>query len=451
MPRRKKRPRSAEEADDDPPVAAPDSDAQALYQLSLADPAALRAAYEREQAQQSVPAPPVPVPERSNVLSVRHRPTSRPRETVTLRQAIAGNGYSCYVFNNEGAQLAELAREASDAVPSGKYGDTFRTAGELSFLAEYISQGADATASVVHFIENGHGFALDAASTLLASAVVEQYGGVANLYVTALVPKDGRWAVYGDPDFDLAADVARKAGAVHVEKLLRQSEENGIGSPAYKSSPGARFRFHDELAPYAVGLEDLPRGATVIIVARKMFSGAKLTAALKVLRALARRLGLDLKFVGVAFGKALRASSGARPAEALAPRVYGDLVKAAAKELELCGEQATASIPQWGLIYTTSAPMVLKGAYFGSAATRTTSSDAEGLELVDACQNRDALRARVSALKLLQPRILEHQGELRGGRKASSSFNLFHQKYRPAWDSNNEATHRFRSTQVRTT
>ena len=407
-------------------------DAQALYLRSLADPAALRAAYEWEQAQQSVAAPPVPVPERSNVLSVRHRPTSRPRETVTLRQAIAGNGYSCYVFNNEGAQLAELAREASDAVPSGKYGDTFRTAGEIFFTTEYIPESADATATVVHMIENGQGFALDVASTLLARAVVEQYGGVANLYVTELVPKNGRWAVAGDPDFDLAADVARKTGAVHVEKLLRQSEENGIGSPAYNASPGARFRFHDELAPYAVGLEDLPRGATVIIVARKMFSGAKLTAALKVLRALARRLGLDLKFVGVAFGKALRASSGARPAEALAPRVYGDLVKAAAKELELCGEQATASSPQWGLVYTSSEARALEGAYAGSASTRTTSSEADGRELVDACQKRDARRALAAALKLLNPRILEHQGDLRAAKKACPDFNLFYQKYRPA-------------------
>ena len=365
-------------------------------------------------------------------VSVRNRPTGRLRVTGTLRQAIASNGYSCYVFNNEGAQLAELAREASDAVPSGKYGDTFRTAGEIFFTTEYIPESADATATVVHMIENGQGFALDVASTFLARAVVEQYGGVANLYVTELVPKDGCWAVAGDPDFDLAADVARKSGAVHVEKLLRQSEENGIGSPAYNASPGARFRFHDELAPYAVGLEDLPRGATVIIVARKMFSGAKLTAALKVLRALAKRLGLDLEFVGVAFGKALRASSRARPAEALAPRVYGDLVKAAAKELELCGEQATASSPQWGLVYRCSEPRALEGAYVGSASTRTISSEADGRELVDACQKRDARRALAAALKLLNPRILQHQGELRAGRKANSDFNLFYQKYRPA-------------------
>ena len=133
-------------------------------------------------------------------VSVRNRPTGRLRVTGTLRQAIASNGYSCYVFNNEGAQLAELAREASDAVPSGKYGDTFRTAGEIFFTTEYIPESADATATVVHMIENGQGFALDVASTFLARAVVEQYGGVANLYVTELVPKDGCWAVAGDPD-----------------------------------------------------------------------------------------------------------------------------------------------------------------------------------------------------------------------------------------------------------
>ena len=154
---------------------------------------------------------------------------------------------------------------------------------------------------------------MEAAGTLLAGAIAQRFSGVANLHVTALVPKDRCWAVADSPDFELAEDVARKSGAVHVEKLLRQSEENGIGSAPYNSSPGARFRFHEELAPYAVGLEDLPRGATVIIVARKMFSGAKLTAALKVLRALARKLKRDIKFGGVAFGKALRASSGARP------------------------------------------------------------------------------------------------------------------------------------------
>ena len=252
----------------------------------------------------------------------------------------------------------------------------------------------------------------------------------------------------GDPDFDLAADVARKSGAVHVEKLLRQTREGGIGSPAYNASPGARFRFHEELAPLVVGLKDLPRGATVIIVARKMFSGAKLTAALKVLRALARKLKRDLKFVGVALGKAVNASSGARPAEALAPCVHRDLMKAVTKELELCGNQATASSPRWGLVYTSSESKVLKGAYAGSASTRTTSSDVEGLELVDACQKRDALRARVSALNLLRQRILEHEDELRAGNKACSAFNQFYHEYRPALKSNNDSTHRFRSTQV---
>ena len=448
MPRRKKRPRSAEEADDDPPVAAPDSDAQALYQQSLADPAALRAAYEREQAQQSVPAPPMPVPERSNVLSVRHRPTSRPRETGTLDLAIASHGFGCYVFNDEGARFAELAREASEVVPSGKYGDTFRPAGEVFFLAEYVSQGADPMTSIIHFTEHGQGFALEAAGTLLAGAIAQRFSGVPNLHVTALVPKDRCWAVADSPDFELAEDVAGKVGAVHVEKLLRQTREGGIGSPAYNSSKSARFRFHEELAPLVVGLKDLPRGATVIIVARRMFSGAKLTVALKVLRALARRLKRDLKFVGVALGKAVNASSGARPAEALAPCVHRDLVKAVTKELELCGNQATASNPRWGLIYTSSASMVLKGAYAGSASTRTTSSVVEGLELVDACQARDARRAKVSALNLLRRRILEHEDELRAGNKACRAFNEFYKKYRPAWNSNNEAAHRFRSTQV---
>ena len=160
--------------------------------------------------------------------------------------------------------------------------------------------------------------------------------------------------------------------------------------------------------------------------------GREATAALKVLRALARRLKRDLNFVGVALGKSVNASSRARPAEALAPRVYGDLVKAAAKELEWCGEQATASSPQWGLVYRCSEPRALEGAYVGSASTRTISSEADGRELVDACQKRDALRAMVAALKLLNPRILEHQGELRAAKKACPDFNLFYQKYRPA-------------------
>ena len=160
--------------------------------------------------------------------------------------------------------------------------------------------------------------------------------------------------------------------------------------------------------------------------------GAKLTAALKVLRALARRLKRDLNFVGVALGKSVNASSRARPAEALAPRVYGDLVKAADKELELCGEQATASSPQWGLIYTSREARALEGAYAGSASTRCDSSEADGLELVDACQARDARRALAAALKLLNPRILEHQGDLRAAKKACPDFNLFYQKYRPA-------------------
>ena len=43
-------------------AAAPDSDARSLYLRSLTDPMALQAAYEREQAHQSVAAPPAPAP-----------------------------------------------------------------------------------------------------------------------------------------------------------------------------------------------------------------------------------------------------------------------------------------------------------------------------------------------------------------------------------------------------
>ena len=81
-------------------------------------------------------------------------------------------------------------------------------------------------------------------------------------------------------------------------------------------------------------------------------------------------------------------------------------------------------------------------------STRTTSSELEGLELVDACQARDARRAKVSALNLLRQRILEHEGELREGKKACPAFNEFYQEYRPVLKSDNDSTHRFRSTQV---
>ena len=56
-----------------------------------------------------------------------------------------------------------------------------------------------------------------------------------------------------------------------------------------------------------------------------------------------------------------------------------------------------------------------------------------------------------AALECLKPRIQEHERELRKAKKSCRAFNEFYKKYRPALKSNNEATHRFRSTQVRTT
>ena len=383
-------------------------------------------------------------------VSVRKRPTGRLRVTRPMRRVVGPNGFSCHVFDDEGAQLAELARIASNVVPTGTHGITLRQQGEILCLVDYVTQSADPASSIVHFIQHGNGHALDVAATLLADALKDRFD-TTNLFLAELVPRNREVAADGDPDFDLVTNVAQKIGVEHLEGLLRQTgRPNGIGSPAYSASKTERREFHADLSADSQLeiLDGLPAGATVAIVARSTYSNGKLLAALDVLRNDAQESNLNLNFVGVAFGQAHEASSGVRPTEALAPRVYKALVNAATKELQECADPATASNNAWGIAYRCKASEVLKGGYVGTMSTRVISKEEDNRELVAACKAGDGQRAWAAALECLKPRIREHERELRKAKKACRAFNEFYKKYRPAWNSNNEATHRSRSTQV---
>jgi len=383
-------------------------------------------------------------------VSVRNRPTGRLRVTRPMRRVFGPNGFSCYVFDDEGAQLAELARVESKVVPTGTHGTSLRRQGEIFCLVDYVEQSADPATSVVHFIQHGNGHALDVAGTLLADALKDRFD-TTNLFLAELVPRNREVAADGDPDFDLVTNVARKIGVEHLEGLLRQTgRPKGIGSPAYNASKTKRREFHADLSadPQLEILDGLPAGATVVIVARRTYSNGKLLAALAVLRDDAQERKLNLNFEGVAFGQCHDASSGVRPTEELAPGVYKALMNAANKELQECADPATASNNAWGIAYRCKEHEVLKGGYVGTMSTRTTSDVADSRELVAACKAGDGQRAWVAALDCLELRIREHERELKKAKKACRAFNEFYKKYRPAWNSNNEAAHRFRSTQV---
>mgnify|MGYP001463405708 CR=1 FL=1 len=99
-----------------------------------------------------------------------------------------------------------------------------------------------------------------------------------------------------------------------------------------------------------------------------------------------------------------------------------DIGKAVAQERKNSGSAATEYGQFWVFIYAIFAGKYL---YVGSAGTRTTSSKAQGKELVKACNDLNAEKFLTAARALLKPRMSGHQGNLTEGSKNDKWKELF--------------------------
>ena len=99
-----------------------------------------------------------------------------------------------------------------------------------------------------------------------------------------------------------------------------------------------------------------------------------------------------------------------------------DIGKAVAQERKNSGAAATEYGQFWVFIYAIFAGKYL---YVGSAGTRTTSSKAQGKELVKACNDLNAEKFLTAARALLKPRMNGHQGNLTEGSKNERWKELF--------------------------
>ena len=99
-----------------------------------------------------------------------------------------------------------------------------------------------------------------------------------------------------------------------------------------------------------------------------------------------------------------------------------DIGKAVAQERKNSGSAATEDGQFWVFIYGINAGKYL---YVGSAGTRTTSSKAQGKELVAACKDLNVAKFQTAARALLKPRMDGHQGDLTEGSKNEKWDKLF--------------------------
>ena len=100
-----------------------------------------------------------------------------------------------------------------------------------------------------------------------------------------------------------------------------------------------------------------------------------------------------------------------------------DIGKAVAQERKNSGSAATEDGQFWVFIYGINAGKYL---YVGSAGTRTTSSKAQGKELIKACNDlNNAEKFLTAARALLKPRMNGHQGNLTEGSKNNKWKELF--------------------------
>ncbi len=333
-----------------------------------------------------------------------------------------------YVFDEKGKRFVETAVEETSRVPSGSDGDQFITSNGIHYLCSSIPQTACPIAGITSYLKHGVGHALDAASSLLATAIKQKWPGQKNLYVLTLVPSEDTTTRPAHADYKLADRLEEKAGVTHVKGVLSQLEK--IGRPAFDASfeERRRFQFANPVEVDGTKFSNLPDGSTVFLVARSFISGAKLLSAAKELREFfVDRPSITIE--PIAFSQTMTTRwRGPRPATLLKREVFETLAKAEKKEWESIDGTSEENTDGWAIVYDIKDPEVMQGDYRGSTATQAKTSATDSRNLVQSCEALKAKEAYDAAVCCLKLRANGHQSELKKQKKANDDFNKFFKK-----------------------
>lgn len=353
-------------------------------------------------------------------------------QDLKIEEVLGPYGNKVYVFDDEGKRLVEIAVAKTSLVPSGSDGDQFITDSKgIHYLCRSIPQTACPIASTTYFLKNGVGYALDAASDLLANAIKQKWPEQKNLYVLTLVPSEDTTTRPAHADYKLADRLEEKAGVTHVKGVLSQLEK--IGRPAFDASfeERRRFQFANPVEVDGTKFPNLPDGSTIFLVARSFVSGSKLLSAAKELRAFfADRPSIAI--VPIAFSKTIKSKDlrgGPRPATLLKRGVFETLAKAEKKEWESIDSTSEENTDDWGIVYDIKDPEVMPGDYRGSTGTQAKTSATESRNLVQSCEALKTKEAYDAARCCLKLRADSHQSGLKRQIKANNDFNVFFTKY----------------------
>ena len=336
-----------------------------------------------------------------------------------------------YVFDEKGKRFVEAAVAKTSRVPSGSGGDKFITDSKgIHYLCKSIPQTACPIASTTYYLKNGVGYALEAASDLLATAIKQKWSGE-NLYVITLVPSEDTTTRPTHADYKLAEKLEEKAGPTHIKGVLSQLEE--IGRPAFDASldERQRFQFANPVEVDGTKFPDLPADSTVFLVARSFVSGSKLLSAVKELREFFEgRPSITIE--PIAFSKTIKSKDlrgGPRPATLLKRGVFETLVAAEKKEWESIDGTSEENTDDWGIVYDIGDEDGMPGDSRGSPWTQAKTSATDSRNLVQSCKALKTKEAYDAARCCLKPRADNHQSGLKRQTKANDDFNKFFTKY----------------------
>ena len=354
----------------------------------------------------------------------------RPRATIQdleIEKVPGPYDNEVYVFDEKGKRFVEAAVAKTSRVPSGSGGDKFITDSKgIHYLCKSIPQTACPIASTTYYLKNGVGYALEAASDLLATAIKQKWSGE-NLYVITLVPSEDTTTRPTHADYKLAEKLEEKAGPTHIKGVLSQLEE--IGRPAFDASveERRRFQFAHPVEVDGTKFSNLPADSTVFLVTRSFVSGSKLLSAVKELRDFFADQP-SIAIVPVAFSKTIKSKDlrgGPRPATLLKRGVFETLVDAEKKEWESIDGTSEENTDGWAIVYDIGDEAVMKGDYRGSTATQAKTSATDSRNLVQSCGALKTKKAFDAAVCCLKIRADQHQSVLKKQKKANDDFNKF--------------------------
>ena len=220
-------------------------------------------------------------------------------------------------------------------------------------------------------------------------------------------------------------------GTEHLAGLL--SYDPLLERPGFRASSNEVKDFYNKHPPVVdpEALQDLESGTTVLVASPYFLEYEEIEAALGALQKVIDEKKLNITIVSavVAQGQSQTSKGKSQTGKELRSldadlkqKVMDDIGKAVAQERENQGSAATEDGQFWVFIYGINAGNYL---YVGSAGTRTTSSKAQGKELVKACNDLNAEKFLTAARALLKRRMDGHQGELIKGSKNNRWKELF--------------------------